>query len=342
MVRPHGVGILLLPGVLPLDAAIPAQAFVAPHYRVFSCGPEPMVRGSEFNYGDLLPLDNLLDADTVIVPGYADHSALVPATAIDALRSAHQRGARVASICTGAFALAAAGLLDARPATTHWRVTDDLRRSFPLVDVRPAQLFIDDGDVLTSAGVMAGLDLCLHIVRLDHGAHAATERGRALVSPPRREATQTAYRPRLAADPEPASLSISALCDRLLDDLSSSHRIDDLAASVHMSRRTFIRRFVDATGSPPRKWIVLARLDAARALLETSALTIDAIGVRTGLGPGAGIRSAFHTHLGLSPNAYRTQFRLPSRRDHPDRGGGRHHDPGRERAVPPAAIGSLI
>lgn len=310
MDRRHDIGILLLPGVLPLDAAIPAQAFAAPAYRVFTCGPEPLIRGSGFDYGDLLSLDRLCKVDTVIVPGYADPSASVPQAAIDALRSAHARGARVASICTGAFALAAAGLLDARPATTHWRVTDELRRSFPLVDVRPAQLFIDDGDVLTSAGVMAGLDLCLHIIRRDHGAHAAAERARALVSPPRREATQAAYRARLAAGPDPASLSIGALCDRLLDDLASPHRVDDLASSVHMSRRTFIRRFTDATGSPPGRWIMLARLDAARALLESSFLTIDAIGVRTGLGPGAGIRSAFHAHLGLSPKAYRAQFRL--------------------------------
>jgi transcriptional regulator GlxA family with amidase domain len=210
------------------------------------------------------------------------------------------------SICTGAFALASAGVLDGRPATTHWRAVEDLRRSFPLVDVKPPQLFIDDGDVLTSAGVMAGLDLCLHIIRRDRGAAAANERGRALVAPPRRIGNQSAYTPRLA--PATDVDVISQLCQWMLENLSIGHRIDGLAQRSLMSRRTFLRRFTEATGVPPMQWLTLARVDRARELLESTTWTVDRIASETGLGIGAGIRATFHAHVGMPPSLYRAQF----------------------------------
>lgn len=306
MRSPHTVAVLIIPGALPLDVAIPVQTFREPEYLVRACGQGSSVQGDGLRFEGLHPLSTIIRADTVMVPGYSDPASPLAPEVLDALRRAHERGARVASICTGAFALAAAGILDRRPATTHWRATDDLRSRFPLVDVQPSQLFVDDGDVLTSAGVMAGMDLCLHMVRRDHGAHAAVERARGLVVAPRRHGGQSAYMPRLAAAAE--SDSITELCSWIRENLAAAHRVDDLACRLHLSRRTFIRRFQEATGVPPMRWVVAARVDAARELLEITDWTVDRIGEHTGLGVGAGIRSAFHAHLGLSPRAYRSQF----------------------------------
>jgi len=302
----HTVAVLIIPGALPLDVAIPVQTFREPDYLVITCGQDSSVQGDGLGFDGLHPLSAIDRADTVMVPGYADPATPPAPEVLDALRRAHERGARIASICTGAFALAAAGILDRRPATTHWRATDDLRTRFPLVDVQPSQLFVDDGDVLTSAGVMAGMDLCLHMVRLDHGAHAAAERARGLVVAPRRHGGQSAYMPRLAAPAE--SDGVTELCNWIRENLAAAHRVDDLARRLHVSRRTFIRRFREATGVPPMRWVGAARVDAARELLETTEWTVDRIGEHTGLGAGAGIRSAFHAHLGLSPRAYRSQF----------------------------------
>src|SRR5690348_8864739 len=173
----HRVVVLSLPGVLPLELGIAVQIFsMDPNYEltVAFCRPAAPVARSAFSVTGAAGLDALETADTVIVPGYEDLDAEVPGKVLTALRAAHGRGARIVSVCSGAFALAAAGLLDGRPATTHWQVSDRLRRQYPGIDVQPNRLFIDDGDILTSAGVTAGIDLCLHLIRVDHGAAAAT------------------------------------------------------------------------------------------------------------------------------------------------------------------------
>jgi transcriptional regulator GlxA family with amidase domain len=241
------------------------------------------------------------------VPGYQDVDAPVPADALTALQAAHRRGARLVSICAGAFALAAAGLLDGRRATTHWQLTGQLQRRYPQIDVRPNQLYVDDGDILTSAGVTAGVDVCLHLIRTDYGAAAANARARALVAPPQRAGGQAQYIERLL--PEPSGGELAPLRDWMLENLAQPLSIDALAEHAHTSRRTLIRRFREETGTSPMAWLTGARLDRARELLETTSQPVEHIGRFTGLGAPAGVRAAFHRHLGTSPQEYRTLFR---------------------------------
>lgn len=305
----HRVAVLALPGVLPLDLGIPVQTFgTDPHYRVTVCtdpsaGP---VRSGGFIVDAPAGLETLRDADTVVVPGYQDPDTPLPATALSAIRSAHARGARLVSICTGAFALAAAGLLDGRPATTHWRDTAALQRRYPRIDVRPNQLYVDDGDVLTSAGVTAGVDLCLHLIRRDFGAAAANARARVLVAPPQRSGGQAQYIERFR--PAARGTDLAPLRSWMLDNLAHRQTVDELAQRAHMSRRTFIRRFQQETDTSPMAWLTTARIDWARELLETTAAPIEQVARLSGLGSPAAFRAAFHRHVGTSPADYRTTF----------------------------------
>ena len=230
----------------------------------------------------------------------------VSAAVLDALRVARVRGVRLVSICTGAFALAAAGLLDGRPATTHWRWTRELQARYPAVEVLPNRLFVDDGDILTSAGVTAGIDLCLHLIRRDHGAAAANTRARALVAPPQRQGGQAQFIERLL--PEASSHDLGPLRDWMLENLELPHDLDTLARRAHMSRRTLTRRFREETGVSPMRWLADARIDRARELLEMTAEPVENIGRLTGLGAPASVRAAFHRHIGTSPQEYRSLF----------------------------------
>src|SRR4029077_11883331 len=199
-VQPHRVAVVVLPGVIPLEFGTAALVFGwDPHYALTVCAENraAQVPGFGFTINTSAGLEGLKRAESVIVPGYQDVDASVSPAVLDALRAARARGARVVSICTGAFALAAAGLLDGRPATTHWRWTDELQRRYPQVEVLPNRLFADDGDILTSAGVTTGIDLCFHLIRRDHGAAAANTRARALVAPPQRQGGQAQYVERL-------------------------------------------------------------------------------------------------------------------------------------------------
>ncbi|MEA2419339.1 MAG: hypothetical protein QOE60_1545, partial [Thermoleophilaceae bacterium] len=210
------------------------------------------------------------------------------------------------SICSGAFALAAAGLLDGRRATTHWRLTDALQHRHPHVDVLPNRLFVDDGDILTSAGVTAGIDLCLHLIRLDHGAAAANARARSLVAPPQRQGGQAQFIERLR--PDASRDQLGPLRDWMLENLARPLDLDTLAKHAHMSRRTLTRRFREETGIAPMAWLADARLDQARELLETTSEPIENIGRLTGLGAPASVRAAFHRRVGTSPQDYRSMF----------------------------------
>jgi transcriptional regulator GlxA family with amidase domain len=212
----------------------------------------------------------------------------------------------VVSICSGAFALAAAGLLDNRPATTHWRFANEFRRRHPSVQLQPNRLYVDDGDVLTSAGMTAGIDLCLHVIRNDQGAAVANNHARTLVAPPQRDGGQAQYIEMLRADPRGDELA--ALRGWMLENLSSPMTVDTLASRAHMSRRTFVRRFREETGTSPRAWLSDARMDFARELLETTTEPIERIGNLTGLGAPASVRAAFHRRIGTSPHAYRATF----------------------------------
>src|SRR4051794_11358878 len=307
--RPHRVAVVVLPGVIALEFGTATQVFGRDaHYDLTVCAEDGVaaVPGSGFVIKTAAGLEALKRAQTVVVPGYDNVNATVAPAVLAALWAAHARGARLVSICTGAFALAAAGLLDGRPATTHWRWTDELQRRYPRVEVLPNRLFVDDDDILTSAGVTTGIDLCLHLIRRDHGAAAANTRARALVAPPQRRGGQAQFVERLR--PEASSDQLDPLRDWMLDNLTLPHDLDTLARRAHMSRRTLTRRFREETGVPPMRWLADARIDRARELLETTDEPVENIGRLTGLGAPASVRAAFHLHIGTSPQEYRSLF----------------------------------
>ena len=308
--RPHRVAVLVLPGVIPLELGIVTEVFGRdPHYDVTVCAQSrtSTVSGSGFTINASAGIQALDQAETVIVPGYEDVDVTVSTIALDALRAAHARRARLVSICTGAFALAATGLLDGRPATTHWRWSHELQTRYPRVNVLLNHLFVDDDDILTSAGVTTGIDLCLHIIRRDHGAAAANNRARALVAPPQRQGGQAQFVERLR--PETSDDQLAALRDWMLENLALPLELDTLATHAHVSRRTLTRRFREATGLPPMAWLTDARIDRARELLETTTEPVENIGRLTGLGAPASVRATFHRRLGISPQDYRSLFR---------------------------------
>lgn len=307
----HRIAVLVLPGVPALEFGIATQTFAAdPHYETVICtgGRPGSVPSAGFTVTATAGLDALIGAGTVIVPGYDDIESPPPARVLEALRDAHDAGTRLVSICVGAFALAAAGVLDGRPATTHWQYADQLRRRYPKVEVVVDRMYVDDGDILSSAGVTAGLDLCLHLIRRDRGPAAANARARALVAPPRRTGGQAQFIERLL--PQSIGDQLAPLRKWMLDNLADELTIDLLAAQAHMSRRTLIRRFRQETGTSPMAWLADARIDRARELLETTSMPVERIGRLTGLGAPSSVRAAFHRHIGTSPQEYRTLFKL--------------------------------
>ncbi|CAM5393185.1 GlxA family transcriptional regulator [Streptomyces griseomycini] len=316
---PHRVAVLVLDDVLPLDLGIPAQVFIAvpgAPYRLTLCGrtARPVTTAAGFAVTVTAGLEALRGADTVIVPGYAPHLRELPADVLAALAEAHARGRRLVSICTGAFALAAAGVLDGRKATTHWKYADELAARYPTVSVDPRVLYVDEGQVLTSAGVAAGIDLCLHLVRRDLGARTANEVARALVSAPHRDGGQAQYIKRPLA-PEDPGVSLAATREWAAARLHEPLTVPQLAAHAHMAPRTFARRFVTETGTTPLRWLLAARLDRARELLETTGLAVDHIADRCGLGSPSNLRLHFRRVLGTTPTAYRAAFAATARPD---------------------------
>lgn len=308
----HRVAVLVLPGAKPLDVGIPAQVFSnrpSMPYTVRVCGPHAgTVRGGDgLAYAVGRGLEAVDWADTVFVPGYRSPADVPPpAAVVAALRSAHERGTRIAAISTGAFALAAAGLLDGRRATTHWHYTRVLRERYPAVDVDEDVLFVDAGSVLTSAGAASGIDLCLHIVRQDHGVGLSNHVARRLVSAPYRSGGQAQFVPR--SMPEPLGDAFAETREWALRHLADPLTLDVLARNASVSPRTFSRRFVEDTGSTPMRWVLRARVDLARELLERSDLSIDQVAERAGLGSGANLRTHFRRVLGTPPTAYRRTF----------------------------------
>lgn len=316
----HKVAVLALDGTVVLDLGIPAQVFGAARdaagrrqYVVRTCTPDggPVRTTAGFR---ALPDDGpeiLAEADTVIVPGIsAYHSpVMVDGEPTDAERVAltiAARAPRLMSICTGAFALAALGLLDGRPATTHWAYAHDFRRRYPAVKLDPDVLFVDDGDVLTSAGVAAGLDLCLYVVRRDHGAEVANRAARRCVVQPWRDGGQAQFieRPMPAATAS-ATGAAREWARRHLDEPID---LEAMARQARMSVRTFTRRFRDETGLSPNQWLLGERVEHARLLLETTDLGIDAVARKAGFGTAVSLRAHLHRTLGVSPAAYRRAF----------------------------------
>ncbi|WP_331772561.1 helix-turn-helix domain-containing protein (plasmid) [Embleya sp. NBC_00888] len=308
--RPHRVVVLAQPGVLALDFGIPIQAFgdwPGSPYTVTVCtehpGPVPVHGGPALlvEHG----LDALAHADTIVVPGLVPPDPPSPPLRT-ALAAAAARGTRMVSICTGAFLLAGAGLLDGRRATTHWQRVAELARRHPSVLLEPQVLYVDAGDVLTSAGVAAGIDLCLHIIRADLGATVANQRARALVAAPHRAGGQAQF----IAHPTPPERGggldeVRAWAVRHLDEPLT---VDLMARRARLSRRTLIRRFHAETGLPPMQWLLDARIDRARELLEGSDLPMDAVARQSGLGTPANLRILFKRRLGVPPSTYRGTF----------------------------------
>ncbi|GAB7038640.1 DJ-1/PfpI family protein [Catenuloplanes niger JCM 9533] len=302
----------MLEGAKPLDVGIPAQVFSnrpSMPYEVRVCGPAPglVTGGDGLSYHVAEGLDAFDRADTIFIPGYREPATTEPPPAVvEALRHAHTRGTRLAAISTGAFALAATGLLDGRRATTHWHYTRALADRHPLVRVDENVLFVDEGAVLTSAGAASGIDLCLHLVRRDHGVGLSNHVARRLVAAPYRSGGQAQYVPRSV--PEPLGDLFAGTREWALAHLDERLTLEVLARNARVSARTFSRRFVEDTGYTPMQWVLRARVDVARELLERSDLSVEAIARRVGLGTGANLRLHFHRILGTSPSEYRHTF----------------------------------
>ena len=306
----HRVVALVVGEVVAFDLGIPAQVFgrEPDRYAWAVCGPAPGAYPTETGFDVVVPhgLEALEAADTVVVPGVGDGAWPFPEAPLAALRAAAARGARVASICTGAFVLAAAGLLDGRRATTHWRYAERLAREFPAVTVDPGVLYVDEGDVLTSAGVAAGIDLCLHMVRRDHGAQAANAVARRVVVAAHRDGGQAQFveRPLPAAPGGDLSATRAWMETRLAEPLS----VAAMARHAGYSPRSFARRFVAETGATPLQWLIGRRVAEAQRLLEGTGLPVEAVAARAGFGTPAGLRQHFARALGTSPTAYRRAF----------------------------------
>jgi AraC family transcriptional regulator, transcriptional activator FtrA len=265
-------------------------------------------------------LDVLEQARTVIIPSVSDVATEPSPDLVAALRRAHQRGARIVSICSGAFALASAGLLDGRRATTHWRYADLLRRRYPRIEVDPNPLYIDDHDILTSAGCAAGLDLCLHIVRQDFGASIANAIARRLVIPPHRDGGQAQYI-EAPVTPDPDDDRIAASMTWAMEHLSEPITVETLASHAATSSRSYLRHFRRYAGTSPIRWLISQRIQASLSLLEATNASIEEIARAVGFDTPVTYRHHFSQAMRTSPSAYRRTFRT-SEAPHHTRGVG--------------------
>lgn len=323
----HRVAVLAREVLLPIELGIVHQLFGQarhgasadgePLYEVATCAPRPGDVRTDGDFTVAVPHgpEALAEADTVIIlssyEDYVQEEPVLPAPLAEAF-ALIRPGVRVASICTGAFVLASAGLLDGHTATTHWRYTELFARLFPRVALDPDVLYTDGGPVLTSAGCASGIDLCLHMIRCDHGTAVANDVARRTVVPPHREGGQAQFIRRPV--PERSAPGTSAARDWALRRLQDPITLGQLAARESMSVRHFTRRFREETGLPPMAWLTRQRIELARELLEESDLPVEQVAARAGLGTAANLRLHFHAALGVSPGAYRTTFRGPAHR----------------------------
>jgi transcriptional regulator GlxA family with amidase domain len=281
-----------------------------PGYRFDICSHDgrPVRSKSGFDLTPQADLTPVEDADLVAIPAHSDHTT-VPIAVLDALRRADQRGAYVFSVCSGAFVLGEAGLLDGRACTTHWKYVDELEQRFPLARVRCDSLYVQDGNLLTSAGTAAGIDACLHLVRQAHGSALATKLARRMVVPPHRDGGQSQYI-EAPIPVTPKAPTLEPVLGWLIGHLDQTVTVDDLAAQAHMAPRTFARRFRAETGTTPHDWLTNQRILLARRLLEETQLGVEAVATRAGFGDAATLRHHFTRRVGTTPHAYRTLFRV--------------------------------
>ncbi|MFE0811858.1 GlxA family transcriptional regulator [Streptomyces sp. NPDC058794] len=310
----HTVAVLALDQVIPFDLSTPIEVFTRtrlpdgrPGYQIRVCAEHPETDAGAFTLRAPWGLEGLRDADTVIVPGTANAGAPLSPAVRDALRAAAADGTRIASICSGTFPLAATGLLDGLRATTHWAAADVLAAAHPDVEVDPGVLYVDNGQVLTSAGAAAGLDLCLHMIRRDYGSAVAAHAARLSVMPLEREGGQAQF---IVHDcpPTPRGSALEPLLTWLRDNLSRDLALADIAAHAGMSTRTLIRRFREQTGSTPLQWLHRARVRQAQHLLETTEHSVERVAAQVGFGSPTAFRDRFKRTTGVSPHAYRRSF----------------------------------
>ncbi|WP_406276235.1 helix-turn-helix domain-containing protein [Streptomyces sp. NBC_00191] len=310
----HTVAVLALDGVIAFDLSTPLEVFGRTRlpdgrtaYRVRVCSPSQEVDAGAFTLRAPWGLDALAEADTIILPGCADPAAPVPPEVLDALRAAAARGTRIASICVGAFVLAATGLLDGLRATTHWLGASELAALHPEVDVDPDVLYVDNGQFLTSAGAAAGLDLCLHMIRGDHGSAVAADAARLSVMPLEREGGQAQFIVH-EQPPSPDGLTLEPLLRWMEENARRELTLGEIAARAGMSTRTLNRRFREQTATTPLQWLHRARIRQAQFLLETTAHSVDRIATQVGFGSPTAFRDRFKRQVGTSPQAYRRAF----------------------------------
>lgn len=311
--RSHRVVVLALDGVYPFELGIPHRVFGTAdgRYEVLTCSVDgnPVRSASDFSIVVDRDAAVLESAGTVVIPPCDITPAIdgeLPQE-VSAVLARIPVGARVVSICTGAFVLAAAGLLDGRPATTHWNLVEYFRRAYPSVRWDPDVLYVDDGDVLTSAGASAGIDLCLHLIRSDYGSEVANTVARRCVVPPWREGGQAQYIEQPV--PPPTSSGTAVARQWAIEHLDLPITMADLAVRARMSHRTFARRFRDEVGRSPGRWLIQQRVFRARELLESTDLPVDRIASEVGFATGASLRQHLHEAIGVAPLAYRRTFR---------------------------------
>jgi len=311
------VAVVAFDGIRPFHLSVPCAVFgetsdgAAPPFELRVCAAEPGELRSQAGFGIVAKhsLRALAWADIVVVPSWRDPHETPPAPLLAALRRAHARGALIVGLCVGAFVLAEAGLLDGRRATTHWRWAAHFAQHYPQVRLDPDVLYIDEGDVLTSAGTAAGIDCCLHVLRQRLGAEAANRMARTLVVPPHRQGNQAQYieQPVLATSRD---TPLTKALDWAARHLDAAHSLDSLAARAAMSRRSFTRHFRQHTGTTVGQWLLAQRLALAQRLLETTAQPIERIAERAGFGTALSMRQHFGAALHTTPSLYRREFRV--------------------------------
>ncbi|MEU8413597.1 helix-turn-helix domain-containing protein [Amycolatopsis japonica] len=312
------VAVLAFEGISPFHLAVPSLVWgpespagdMEPWpLTVVATEPGSLTTSAGYTIDVSAGLDALADADIVVVPWWSAPETATPAPVSAALRAAHERGALVVGLCLGVFALADAGILDGRAATTHWKWIETFRRRFPSVELRPEELYVDEGDVVTGAGATAGIDTCLHLLARTEGQVVANRVARRIVAAPHRPGGQAQFieLPVPAADEDP----LAEVMSWARAHLGTQHSIDGLAARAHMSRSTFTRSFRARTGTTVHNWLVAQRLARARHLLETTSLGVDAVAAQSGFGTPARLREHFATALGTTPTRYRVEFSAP-------------------------------
>jgi transcriptional regulator GlxA family with amidase domain len=310
------IAVVAFDGISPFHLSVPCMVFGedrtetgAPRFRMRVCAPEPGPLQTNAGFELVVPhgLEAIRRAQIVVVPSWRDDGRPAPPALIRALQAAHRRGATVVGLCLGAFVLAEAGLLDGRPATTHWNLAAVFAKQYPKVKLQPEVLYVDDGDVLTSAGTAAGIDCCLHLLRVRYGAETANRAARRMVVAPHRQGGQAQY----IQQPMPATAErdrLAPLLEWLGEHLDVPHELDNLARRALMSRRTFTRRFRESTGTTVGQWIQNQRLALAQRLLETTDHPVERVASGAGFGSAVSLRKHFTSAFKVSPTVYRRQF----------------------------------